>query len=180
MARRPLSHDIALSDAELEHFLKGYGARIVRYTSLASFRSIQTLFRAHGRCNFVVLFNESATAEEGHWTVLLDRGAGVYELFDSLAGGNFKGPDGINQTLGVHTHALSRLIERSAEGTRLTVSETALQARTTATCGRWVCNRILAMRMNNKQYENTARAAARAWRSADEWVIAATALPMPQ
>lgn len=170
MSSRP---DEPLSGDHLENFLKGYGASIVPYSTLGNYKTLASLFQRRGRYHFVVLFNESGRSEIGHWTVVLDRGDGRYELFDSLG---FP-VDGVNQEMGVESRQLGRLFERSGADATMTWLTRALQTRTSMVCGRLVVLRILCAKMTNEQFHDTMLAAKRVWGSIELASIMMTALP---
>lgn len=137
-------HKSPLSDIDLNKFLSAFEIPIVEYDALPSYDSLEDLMGEH---NCVVIFNKNPHTEVGHWTLLLCYTPGDYEFFDSV----FGEPDAVQKYWKLGSTHLKDLKIRSHDA-NITFGSISLQSRTAQTCGRWVLDRILKMKMRAKDY----------------------------
>lgn len=150
----PLSEDVvcdriqtSLTDGDLKRYLGDVDSKIIKYSELADFASVNELLPRDR--DFKVLLIEDSP-NKGHWAVLLRYGKTI-EYFDSYG----KKPDYHkamfgklrNLALGQHEDYLTDLIKRS-KGFKVVYNTTHFQKvkQGINTCGRWILLRIITMR----------------------------------
>jgi hypothetical protein len=145
-----------LSDEDMEYYIGGSKAKILKYSELANYNDLAELLP--DKKDYRIILTESKR-NQGHWCCLLkypSKNGSTIEWFDSYG----TKPDGelrfipieIRRMLGETEHQLTRLFKTAAPRDKVIYNKKKLQSLDddVNTCGRWSVARIF---MNQMGYD---------------------------
>ena len=185
MSKVNKSIGIPLSNLEIENFLSSFSSTsYISYSSLPSYASLRDLFYD---ADFRVILLESDFNNVGHWIVILDRGADVYEYFDPLA----FAPDDLQSFLNRGDMRKVTYFKDILQRTRKLNPKTyleyyqrspktpSIQDIKASTCGKWVIQRVLSQKMSLLDFLDMFKRSAKANNiSPDKYIMQTLNIPL--